>query len=807
VLAVAARTLRLRSIATRALATVFAGGLLTASLGAYPPPGPVHLHSNLASAPAWLDRFNMWRSSLGLSSLTENTTWSQGDYNHALYMVKNNLVTHYETVGVPYYTSAGATAAQNSNIYVSSSTSTTDVNAIDWWMAAPFHSMGMMDPRLSSTGFGSYREVKSGWDMAAAVDVLRGNSFSGGSYPVFFPGNGTMEPLTTYGGNEFPDPLQACPGYSSPAGLPVYVEVGGNVSTTAGAHSFTGNGVPLAHCVIDSNNSALGGSLRSRGGVVVVPQAPLQSGVKYTVSLTVNGTPYTWSFSVGPLTWGVWSASFDMTGVPTKWTQGVSQTFSVKVTNTGNITWPSTGANEVDLDLHFATASGGSATSGQWLSSLASPLPADVAPGATATVSFTLTPPVGANILEALMIKEHQFWFDKVTTSPVQWAFVPVTVNGQNAVWSASFDLSKVPTNWSQGVSQTIPIKVTNVGNVTWPSTGYTEVDLDVHFASSAGGSANSSHWLTSQALALGGDVAPGASTTVNFTLSAPAGVTVLEALMIKEHQFWFDAVTSSPQQWAPALISVTSQTPVWSATFDMSSVPTSWSQGVSQTFPVKVTNTGNVTWPSTGYNEVDLDLHFASSSGGSANSAHWLTSLANPLGADVAPGGSATVNFTVIAPAGSTVLEALMIKEHQFWFDSVTSSPQQWKSVATAFSLIAATYDLSKAPTAWKVGQSQTFSVTVTNTGTTTWVSTGYNEFDLDFHFTTTTGGSAQQGHWLTSMAFALPHDVLAGQSVTFSVTLTAPSSAGSMFLEAEMIKEHAFWFPQTSAVAVTVS
>src|SRR6202011_2413317 len=87
---------------------------------------------------------------------------------------------------------------QNSNIYVSSSTSTTDINAIDWWMAAPFHSMGMMDPRLSSTGFGSYREVKSGWDMAAAVDVLRGNSFSGGSYPVFFPGNGTMEPLTTY---------------------------------------------------------------------------------------------------------------------------------------------------------------------------------------------------------------------------------------------------------------------------------------------------------------------------------------------------------------------------------------------------------------------------------------------------------------------------------------------------------------------------------------------------------------------------------------------------------------------------------
>jgi hypothetical protein len=55
--------------------------------------------------------------------------------------------------------------------------------------------------------------------------------------------------------------------------------------------------------------------------------------------------------------------------------------------------------------------------------------------------------------------------------------------------------------------------------------------------------------------------------------------------------------------------------------------------------------------------------------------------------------------------------------------------------------------------------------------------------------------------------MAFALPHDLLAGQSVTFNVTLTAPSTAGSMFLEAEMIKEHAFWFPQVSSVAVVIS
>lgn len=261
---------------------------------------PVHVDTALASSGPWLDHLNAWRAATGLAPLVENSTWSLGDYDHAVYMVKNDLVTHYETPGVAYYTLDGDTAARNSNIYVSSSTSTADTQAIDWWMGAPFHAMAMMDPRLTSTGFGSYREVKSGWDMGAALDVVRGNSFTGGNFPLFFPANGTTEPLTQYSGNEFPDPLQACPGYTN-AGLPVFVEVGGNVATVATGASFTGNGAPLDYCVIDSTNPTLGSYLTPRGGVIVVPRFPLQAGVRYVVSVTVNGAPYSWSFSVGPL--------------------------------------------------------------------------------------------------------------------------------------------------------------------------------------------------------------------------------------------------------------------------------------------------------------------------------------------------------------------------------------------------------------------------------------------------------------------------------------------------------------------------
>jgi hypothetical protein len=288
-----------RASARRGLAISLFGGLLLGILGALPASVTPAVH--LVASPAWLGELNAWRASTGTSNITENSTWSAGDYNHAVYMVKNNQVTHYETVGLPYYTPEGDTAARNSNIEVSSTTSVSDQQAIDWWMGAPFHAMGLMDPRLTSSGFGSYRDgTTSPWQFGAAVDTLRGNSFSGGQYPVFFPGNGSTETLTEYSGGEFPDPLQACSGYGLPSGLPLFVEVGGGVATTAGpVHSFTGNGTALEHCVIDSNNPSVGSNLTGRGGVIVIPRQPLQIGVKYVVALTVNGVPYTWSFTVG----------------------------------------------------------------------------------------------------------------------------------------------------------------------------------------------------------------------------------------------------------------------------------------------------------------------------------------------------------------------------------------------------------------------------------------------------------------------------------------------------------------------------
>jgi hypothetical protein len=265
-----------------------------------PPPviaaGPPPTATPCPLSVGWLGRFNFFRATAGLPPVTENATWGNGDYLHSKWMVKNNLASHDETPGTPFYTTAGDTAGNSGNIAVSSTTSTPDNSAIDWWMAAPFHAMAMMDPRLTTTGFGAYRENRpSGWDAGFTLDTSRGNPFSGGSYPVMWPGNGKTVPLRTYSGNESPNPLSACPGYTGTVGLPVFIQVGGNVNTTVTAHSFKGNGAALASCAIDSGDFS---SLYYRGGVILIPQAPLAPGVTYAVSVTVNGVARNWSFSV-----------------------------------------------------------------------------------------------------------------------------------------------------------------------------------------------------------------------------------------------------------------------------------------------------------------------------------------------------------------------------------------------------------------------------------------------------------------------------------------------------------------------------
>lgn len=258
----------------------------------------------------WLGSVNGYREMADIPAVSENPTWSYGDYLHSRYMVKNDVIDHTEDAGNPWYTDEGLAAAQNSDLIVSSSANMSDKSAIDGWMSAPFHAVGIIDPALGQVGYNSYREADGGYQTGAGLDVLRGLGNVPGSvtFPVEWPGDGKTVNLTSYNGNEYPDPLTACPGYGVPAGLPIILQVGdGSVTPSVTAHTLMQGATALEHCIFDETNYTNGDSnqqtlvrniLGARDAIILIPRAQLQAGLTYAVSVTSNGNTYAWSFSV-----------------------------------------------------------------------------------------------------------------------------------------------------------------------------------------------------------------------------------------------------------------------------------------------------------------------------------------------------------------------------------------------------------------------------------------------------------------------------------------------------------------------------
>ncbi|MCL4560786.1 MAG: CAP domain-containing protein [Chloroflexi bacterium] len=261
--------------------------------------------------PSWLAYVNRYRGMANLSPVAEDKSLSNGDSLHAKYIVKNDILQHDEDPNNAWYTDQGLNAARTSNLVGDFTTSMSDEWAIDAWMQGPFHAVGILDPKLLKVGFGSYREADGGLEMGAAINVISGLGTipPGISFPIEWPANNkTVNLLQLW--LEIPNPLTSCPGYTTPAGLPIILMVGpGDATPVVEAHEFLLGSTQLESCAFseydytnpDSNSQALGRSiLNARDTVVLIPRKPLQMGQKYTVILTVSGVTYQWSFSTGP---------------------------------------------------------------------------------------------------------------------------------------------------------------------------------------------------------------------------------------------------------------------------------------------------------------------------------------------------------------------------------------------------------------------------------------------------------------------------------------------------------------------------
>ncbi len=260
----------------------------------------------------WLGYVNYYRAIGDLPPVTENVAWSDGCQKHARYMVTNNYIGHELSD-----TSEGLTCAQNGVLVCATTYDFTHKAAIESWIQGSFHAVPIINPAVGSMGFGSYRQANSNpnvFEMCAALNVYSGwgSVPPSVSFPVKWPAEGKVLPLTRYNIGEEPDPLASCPaGYSRPTGVVLSMQLGaGGVTPNVTAHSLTQGGTALEHCLFDetsyihpnSSYQSVGRTILDyQDAILIIPRTPLTPGGIYIVSVDANGQTYTWSFGVSSL--------------------------------------------------------------------------------------------------------------------------------------------------------------------------------------------------------------------------------------------------------------------------------------------------------------------------------------------------------------------------------------------------------------------------------------------------------------------------------------------------------------------------
>jgi hypothetical protein len=268
-----------------------------------------------APGSTWLEFVNYYRALASLPPVTEDPALTYGAQQHAHYMILNNVIEPFEvSIGRQGYTPEGAAAAANSLLLGSTTSATTDEQVLAYWMQGPFHALGVLDPALRRTGFGSERNPGGAIiRTAAALDIVSGLDQSAvpPPYPVLWPDYGMTVSLRSYTqGTDSPEPLTSCPGYLSPTGLPLLIQLGdGSLPAVSVTSSNILQGTtPVEHCIFteytytnpDSILQARGRAvLGARDAIVLIPRYPLVAGATYTVSVTANGLSYQWSFTAG----------------------------------------------------------------------------------------------------------------------------------------------------------------------------------------------------------------------------------------------------------------------------------------------------------------------------------------------------------------------------------------------------------------------------------------------------------------------------------------------------------------------------
>jgi hypothetical protein len=268
-------------------------------------------------APNWLLRLNNYRRLARVAPVTEDTALSDAEVSHAHYLVVNysadftvgrNLggAMHTEDPSKEWYSPGGLSAAKQSDLLEGCDQLTAQDHALDWWMAAPFHRLSLLNPQMGSAAYGSYQKPEGCWVAGLRLVPSMQAHETRTEFPVEFPGDGSEVSLTTISPNEWPNLLPSCSGYTSQAGFPITIQFGLGAAPVVQQSTIARNGQPVEHCMVQANNyenpiladKAWGRNVLSLfGAVVLIPRQPLLADSHYTVHILADGHSYDWQFT------------------------------------------------------------------------------------------------------------------------------------------------------------------------------------------------------------------------------------------------------------------------------------------------------------------------------------------------------------------------------------------------------------------------------------------------------------------------------------------------------------------------------
>ena len=383
-----------------------------------------------------------------------------------------------------------------------------------------------------------------------------------------------------------------------------------------------------------------------------------------------------------------------------------------------------------------------------------------VAPGESATFAINVKPLVTGVRSFLWRMAQGTTVFGATNTS------VSVSVSGTD---NSVFVSQSVPSPMVPGQVYAVSVTMQNTGTTTWSEANLFRL----------GYALTGQNWGIASARVLipaADSVAPGATYTFNFNVTAPttAGIYNFQWRTVHDGVVWFGPLTPNV---AVAVNGVND------AQLVSQFVPATMVPGLGYTALVTLKNTGNTTWSPGAYYLGSMNAQ---------DNTTWGLNRAE-LVLPVAVGESVILDFHVTAPtsAGTYNFQWQMTQRGTRFGPLTTNVPVSVSSAGNA------AYVSQSVPSSMVPGQTYAVSVTMQNTGGSTWSPGTYYLGSMNAQDNTTWG--------LSRVDLASP--VAAGASVALNFNVTAPTTAGSYNFQWQMTQGGARFGALTANVPVNVT